>query len=97
MRNPANYRFHHWYIPDHMGPDILRYVDDGAHPGAFLAAVISGDLFEAVSRADEENMANLPAYVAWFVNEAPASCCGSREKMEAWASTVRASRVGVAS
>ena len=78
------YRFQHYYIPERMEPSIRRYIDDKVLPGDFLQAVICNDLKEAVGRADEENMDNLPAYAAYFYNEAPATCWGSPEKMKAW-------------
>ena len=72
------------YIPERMMPGITRYVQHGILPGAFLQAVIVGDLFEAVSLADDENLANLPAFTAYFYNEAPRSCYGSRDAMATW-------------
>ena len=78
------YHFQKWYIPDRMRGGIQRYVEQGIPPGDFLTAVIQNNLFEAVGRADEENMENLPAYVAFFYNECPRLCWGSEEKMEAW-------------
>lgn len=78
------YRFNQYYIPERMMGGIIRYIEDGIIPGGFLQAVVSNDLKEAVGRADEENMANLPAYVAYFYNEAPSQCWGSEEKMLRW-------------
>ena len=78
------YRFRGFYIPERMMPAIQRYIKDGEKPGDFLQAVICNDLFAAVGRADEENLTNLPAYIGYFYNEAPAGSWGSREKMEAW-------------
>ena len=78
------YRFQNFYIPLHMMGAIERYVNQGIPPGDFLTAVICNDLFGAVGRADEENMANLPAYVSYFYNEVPNGCCGSKERMAAW-------------
>jgi len=78
------YRFRDWYIPQRMMDAIDRYINQGIPPGDFLTAVISNDLKEALSRADEENLVNLPAYLGYFCNEAPAPCWGSEEKMKAW-------------
>jgi len=71
-------------IPKRMRASISRYVEDKILPGDFLQAVISNDLSEAMGRADEENMAQLPAYVNYFYNHTPCTCWGSKEKMEAW-------------
>ena len=86
--DPAGYTVvtsgHPFRIPERMAPGIRRYVEEGVKPGDFLCAVIAHDLFEAVGRADDENLENLPAYVAWFYNEAPGNCHGSHEVMLAW-------------
>ena len=78
------YQFRDFFIPLRMMGAIERYVTKGIPPGDFLTAVICNDLAESVARADEENIANLPAYVAYFYNEVTGSCWGSREKMVAW-------------
>ena len=81
---PDAFKFRHYVIrPDMMGA-IHRYIDHGIPPGSFLTAVIENNLSEAVGRADDENCANLPAFVAYFYNEAPSPCWGSREKRLAW-------------
>jgi hypothetical protein len=63
---------------------IDRYINEKCRPGGFLEAVICNDLKAAVENADDENMANLPAFVGYFYNEAPFNCWGSKEKMENW-------------
>lgn len=63
---------------------INRYVENGVCPGSFLQAVITNNLRDSVGRADDENIANLPAYVSYFYNEAPGTCWGSEEIMETW-------------
>jgi hypothetical protein len=78
------YRFKQFYIPDRMMLGLTRYVEHGTLPGDFLRAVICNNLQLAVGHADDENMANLPAFVGWLYNEAPGGCWGSREKMIAW-------------
>lgn len=79
-----SFAFRNWHIPDSMMDGIRLYVDHGIHPGHFLCAVICNDLAEAVGRADDENIENLPAYVAYFWNEVPSTCWGSVEKMKDW-------------
>ena len=78
------YTFRHFHIRDDMMGAIQRYIDQGINPGHFLSAVIDNDLKEAVGRADDENLENLPAFVAYFYNEAPSSCWGSKEIRQAW-------------
>ena len=82
--NKMFYKFRQFYIPTRMEGGIRRYIDDHIRPGEFLCAVISNDLKEAVGKADDFNIENLPAYVAYFYNKAPSTCWGSRKKMEAW-------------
>jgi len=78
------YRFKHYYIPPRMMGAIERYLKHGISPGDFLTAVICNNLSEAVARADDENMDNLPAYAAFFYSEVPGIAWGSRERMQAW-------------
>jgi len=78
------YKFRDFVIPDHMMDGLTRYIESGIPPGHFLSAVLSNDLYEAVSRADDENVKILPAYIGYLVNEAPSNCWGSREKVKAW-------------
>lgn len=78
------YQFRDFYIPSYMMGGIERYIRKGIPPGDFLTAVICNDLAESVARADDENIANLPAYVAYFYNEAPGYCWGSKERMKEW-------------
>ncbi len=81
-----SYTFRNFYIPERMMPALKNYTEHGEIPGDFLQAVISNDLSGAVGRADEENLANLPAFVAYLYNEVPAGAWGSREKMYKWRS-----------
>ena len=79
-----SYVFRDFYIPERMIGGIRRYIEQGISPGSFLTAVIENNLSEAVGRADDENQRNLPAFVAYFYNEAPSPCWGSPEKRKAW-------------
>lgn len=81
------YTFRGFTIPAYMRDALQRYIEHGEPPGDFLTAVISNNLLEAVSRADDHNQINLPAYVAYLYNEAPPGSWGSPEKMQAWIET----------
>ena len=83
------FTFRKWHIPERMMDSIALYVEHGIPPGDFLRAVICNDLCEAVGRADDETVENLPAYVAYFWNEVPSSCWGSVDKMKHWMETHR--------
>ena len=84
MKSALNYTFYGFEIPDYMAGGVDRYISDGIPPGDFLTAIISNDLKEAVGRADDINMANIPAYVGYFYNESPVSCWGSEKNIAAW-------------
>lgn len=71
-------------IPYRMYTGIVNYVDEHVLPGDFLQSIITNDLKNAVFYADDDNMWLIPVYVAFFYNNTPASCQGSREKMAAW-------------
>ena len=92
MNEPSSqpYHFREWTIPSHMMEGIQRYIEHGIPPGDFLTAVITNDFQGAVGRADDENQHHLPAYAAYFYNEAPSECWGSDEKMIAWIEMKRA-------
>jgi hypothetical protein len=63
---------------------IKRYVDDRVKPGGFLMAVLSNDLCEAFSRADDDNAKAMHEIVRYIYNEIPSSAWGSPEKVYAW-------------
>ncbi|MEO7387408.1 MAG: hypothetical protein ABIX37_10765 [Gammaproteobacteria bacterium] len=79
-----SYQFRQFHITDHMLESLDQYVEQGVPPGGFLYAVLSNDFKGAAGRADDENLANLPAYAAWLYNEAPSPCQGSKEAVEKW-------------
>lgn len=78
------YTFREFQIRGDMLDALRRYVDDHCPVGDFLTSVICNDLREACGRADEDNLRNLPAFVAYLYNEAPSPCWGSKEKMQKW-------------
>jgi hypothetical protein len=79
-----SYEFRNFYIPERMMDGLQRYIEHHCPVGDFLTAVLSNDLSEAVGRADDENLSNLPAYIGFLYNEAPAQCHGSPERVKAW-------------
>lgn len=79
-----SYNFQEFYIPERMMGGIHRYINGRVKPGRFLTAVLQNNLTEACTKADNENMRNLPAYVAYLYNEAPEICWGSVEKVTEW-------------
>jgi hypothetical protein len=77
----VSYQFRQFAIPEHM---MTGYIERGVPVGDFLTAVLENNLSEACGRADDDNLENLPAYVAYLYNEAPSPCHGSPEKVRAW-------------
>ena len=73
-------------IPKHMHSALVRYFEHGYRPGHFLTALLAGDLFEAVSRADEHNRTALHGYVIWLYNYVPGrpNGWGSYEAVTQW-------------
>ena len=78
-----------FYIPEYMEGGIKLYITKGIPPGSFLTAIICNDLIGAIAQADDVNIHNIPAFVAWFYNEAPTNCWGSKEKMIKWINKFR--------
>lgn len=71
-------------IPEHTQAGLDRYINHRIRPGSFLVAVLSNDLFEAVSRADLENQAALADIVKYIYNKLPSGSHGSIERVDAW-------------
>ncbi len=78
------YAFREFRISDHMLDSLRRYIEKRSPVGGFLTAVIQNDLRMAVTRADDNNLRNLPAFISYLYNEAPSQCWGSKEKVEKW-------------
>ena len=71
-------------IPEYMRESVDAYISQGRPVGHFLTALLSGDLFEALARADDTNVRWLREYGVFLYNYAPSGCYGSPEKVRAW-------------
>ncbi len=71
-------------IPQDVKERIDRYVRQGVTPGGFLHAVLSNDLFEAVTRADETNLFNLEGICRYVYDSTPNLCHGSPANVKNW-------------
>jgi len=71
-------------LPDNLRPGLRRYLVEGLPTGGFLQAVIAGDLYDAVQRADPFCAVRIADVVRFFVYFAPADSYGSREAYAAW-------------
>lgn len=71
-------------IPPDTKDTIDLYVSHGYEPGSFVSAVLEGDLFGAVQRADAINLANLIHTCAYVYNCIPTVAWGSPEAVKSW-------------
>ena len=71
-------------LPPHMVDGMVRYIVQGVPPGSFMSAVLSGDLFGALRRADDVNRNSLPEYGTFLSNYAPCGCFGSEDRFDEW-------------
>lgn len=71
-------------IPKHTQEALDRYVNQHIMPGSFLLAVLSNRLFDAVARADRENLAALKDICLYIYNELPGDCWGSSDIVYKW-------------
>lgn len=78
------YSYNHQQIPEYMHEPLACYVADHTPTGDFLHALLCGDLFRAVNRADDKNILLLPVYAGFLFNYAPYDCYGTKAKVEAW-------------
>lgn len=53
-------------IPENTKDGIRRYVEHRCPPGSFLSALICGDLYTAIRRADASNQKNIVLIARWF-------------------------------
>lgn len=76
-------------IPRELLEGIARYFNLRIKPGAFLRAVLSNNLSDAVTRASAESLAALPQLVRLLLNDAPAYAWGSTDVVLAWCDSRR--------
>lgn len=74
--------FDKYAIPQHTADAINRYIIHRTVPGSFLHAVLAGDLFMAIVKADDENFASLANICLAITNELPVESCGSYRRVE---------------
>lgn len=96
MIKDSDWEFHfgleRYVIPERMRGGLIRWIKQGIRPGDFLWAVLANDFVEAAGRADEQNMANLPAYANFLYNSAPRGCWGSYKKLAEWQNLFKESK-----
>lgn len=78
------YEFRGFYMTEPCIEGLWYYLVHKRPTGSFLEAVLCNDLKGAVGKADDFNIRNIPAYVAFLYNHAPSDCWGSRDKYLKW-------------
>lgn len=74
-------------LPEWAREGMKLYVEEHVEPGGGLRACLRNDLREAVGRVWDrmpETAQDLCLLVSWLYNEAPGTCWGSKEKVDAW-------------
>lgn len=71
-------------IPPIILESINAYVMTGRPFGDFLYAVLTNDLRESFSRADEHCTAAMQWIVRYLYNRVPGSCWGTKERVAEW-------------
>lgn len=71
-------------IPTDTLAQLDRYCQQRVQPGGFLYAVLSGNLYAAVYKADTHNQVAFFQLVKYVEGELPIECRGSPEAVEAW-------------
>ncbi len=71
-------------VPSHTLETLDRYWTHGYSPGSFLTALLCGDVYNAVVRADHWNKAALGQIVYYIVHNAPRGSYGSPELYQDW-------------
>jgi hypothetical protein len=71
-------------IPRHMHEGIIRYMENGIHPGDFMTAILADDLHGAIRLADHINMQWLKDWLHFMEDHLPADARGSYEHVRLW-------------
>lgn len=71
-------------IPSSTKSAIDAYVSKGRPVGDFVHAVLTNNLINAMSHADDNNMTSLKKIVQYVYNQIPSSCWGSEEIVNSW-------------
>lgn len=82
--------------PDRIPPCVRNAIDQyqmhGLWPGDTTHRLLTGDVFGAFERADDETRAALPAVIAYIVKSVHPNARGSAARVSAWLNLRAASR-----
>jgi len=74
-------------IPEHTKYQIDQYVKNYIPPGGFVTAVLSNNLIDTISKADDINLHCLRDITLYVYNNIPSICWGSPEIVKLWLET----------
>lgn len=70
--------------PQTVRQSLWLYIYYRINTGGFLKAVLSNDLMQTMTRADQHNRQNIYEICQFLYNHLPARCFGSPEKYREW-------------
>ena len=71
-------------LPERYRASMQMFIEHGTNPGHFLSAVLSNNLFDAITMADKQSQEDLIPIVRWLFANAPSACFGSDKKVIMW-------------
>lgn len=71
-------------LPHEHAMQLLAYVQQHAPPSQFVGAVLRNDLASAFLHGTHDDIAAVPAILAWLYARAPIKCFGSTGAVAAW-------------
>ena len=69
---------------DYMVGGMKRYLEDGIQPGEFLYGLLTNDLSNTWSYADDNNRKHIGDWLLFLKYEVPCECHGSVSKVTQW-------------
>jgi hypothetical protein len=76
--------FNDYNVPDHTQTALTDYIERGIPVGGFLHAVLSNNLFDAVNKADSQNLPVLKDLTNWVSTQAPTGSWGAEALVLRW-------------
>lgn len=77
--------YHNWNLRNRdLAQTLEDYLMRGYQPGGFTTALLAGDLFSAVSRADYWNKAAIADIATAIIENCPSAAMGSCAAVEDW-------------
>ena len=82
---PAHEYYHEWNLRNvDLAQTLENYLMRGFPPGGFTTAVLAGDLFAAVAKADHWNRPAIAEIVQAVMKTCPQDALGSYESVDLW-------------